>query len=635
MVADTPFGSYLQSREATEDLFQKEIERAALAAIGRSPSAFSTPFAQDMSGMPPGFAQMPAGAQPASGASAAPVDTQDAGTPAPGGPGPGAGGTQVASNNPLFTPPQPAAGRADLVSLETGGGPVTVSSVAAQDFQGLLADLKQAGAPLGTIGSYNYRPIAGTNILSEHGKGLAIDIGNQRGRNLVSPEFMAWYRGFAPDGTPNRQRYEDILRKHNMRGGENFRDPDLGHIEWTGRRGPDYSGGLDFAQSIRAIARANPGIRPEVLGAAIGKMLPMWRLQSEQQGIRERAAHNAVLEELALRRGDTAERALDIKEEDIGRKREAAAGRMKILQEKNDEQKRLNDAKIKKLEFKVEPTLSDAAAKMIGDIWIAGDTKRALSLIPGGRSELRQANQNKVNEYIASKTIDPKTGVVGAETVKKLIQNATLLGGENQKQRTLGQMTARLGSATGEVNRLMPQAIEAANAVYDQRLVQKFPTLNKFLNASAAELGDPKVVELQLAMAGIASAYAAVLRRGMGTTDEAMRTAFGLLSKDWNEGQIIGAMRRIKIETDAVNQSLRDMQTEFKFNPAILDTGALKPIGEDGLRAAQQALAGGRTIEQIIKSFQDQGYDTSDIEARLKPGGAPAGAGGPMVPASR
>lgn len=90
--------------------------------------------------------------------------------------------------------PLPAAG-----STKTGIGLSTISTASgltadvnakfASQFQSLVDDLEATGYQIKSIGGYNYRNIAGTNKLSNHAFGNAIDINpqaNPMGRNLVT-----------------------------------------------------------------------------------------------------------------------------------------------------------------------------------------------------------------------------------------------------------------------------------------------------------------------------------------------------------------------------------------------------------------------------------------------------------------
>jgi D-alanyl-D-alanine carboxypeptidase len=83
--------------------------------------------------------------------------------------------------------PAPAGKRGSLVTITAPNGQkVTVDSGYAGKFSGLLNDLWRSGYKFKSVGGYNYRNIAGTNTLSKHALGQAIDIdpGPNRGDRL-------------------------------------------------------------------------------------------------------------------------------------------------------------------------------------------------------------------------------------------------------------------------------------------------------------------------------------------------------------------------------------------------------------------------------------------------------------------
>ncbi len=114
------------------------------------------------------------------------------------------------------------------ITLPTGQR-ITVSTDAAPRFQGFLGDLSAAGAPLGTIGSYNDRNIdpaytGGRVVKSQHALGNAVDVGDQTGRDQVSPEFRQWY-------TDHPDIVNAALKKYGIVSGADWQHPDLGHFE--------------------------------------------------------------------------------------------------------------------------------------------------------------------------------------------------------------------------------------------------------------------------------------------------------------------------------------------------------------------------------------------------------------------
>ncbi len=78
----------------------------------------------------------------------------------------------------------------DLARIATSNGlSADVNAKYAQNFQGFIKDLEGTGYKIKSIGGYNYRNIAGTNKLSNHAFGDAIDINPQQnpmGRKLVT-----------------------------------------------------------------------------------------------------------------------------------------------------------------------------------------------------------------------------------------------------------------------------------------------------------------------------------------------------------------------------------------------------------------------------------------------------------------
>jgi D-alanyl-D-alanine carboxypeptidase-like protein len=95
-----------------------------------------------------------------------------------------------------------------LVTIKTpNGGSVTVAKAYASKFAGLMQDLYNAGYHFKSVGGYSYRNIAGTNKLSKHATGEAIDIdpGPNRGTRLGG--------GGNPYGYFNPQTAVAIARK--------------------------------------------------------------------------------------------------------------------------------------------------------------------------------------------------------------------------------------------------------------------------------------------------------------------------------------------------------------------------------------------------------------------------------------
>lgn len=109
----------------------------------------------------------------------------------------------------------------DLVTITTkGGARFTVAKSGAQKFEGLLNDLEAAGYPIkgDQSGGYNYRTIAGTNKLSNHAHGSAVDVNwsdNPRGG-----------MGNIPAETASA-----LAQKYGMTWGGDWKNPDPMHFE--------------------------------------------------------------------------------------------------------------------------------------------------------------------------------------------------------------------------------------------------------------------------------------------------------------------------------------------------------------------------------------------------------------------
>lgn len=88
-----------------------------------------------------------------------------------GGGAPDAGGGGGGGGSPSLP-----AGKGLVTITAPNGQRVTVSATYASKFQGLLGDLWKAGYKFKNVGGYSYRKIAGTNTLSKHATGEAIDI---------------------------------------------------------------------------------------------------------------------------------------------------------------------------------------------------------------------------------------------------------------------------------------------------------------------------------------------------------------------------------------------------------------------------------------------------------------------------
>lgn len=113
----------------------------------------------------------------------------------------------------------------NLTTVQTKAGNITVNKSAAGDMGGFVDELVEAGAPVGSIGSYANRNIAGSERKSQHAYGGAMDLFNQSGRGIISKAGMDWIKS-------HPEEWRAIKQRHNMVGGEEFGD--IGHVEWGG-----------------------------------------------------------------------------------------------------------------------------------------------------------------------------------------------------------------------------------------------------------------------------------------------------------------------------------------------------------------------------------------------------------------
>jgi hypothetical protein len=110
----------------------------------------------------------------------------------------------------------------ELERVQTPYGPITVHPEAAGDFRNFFRELGENGAPLGKLGSYNYRRMRWSNQWSSHSTGAAVDLDDAQ---FLSPKMQAWI-------SSDPARWEDIKRRYNLTQPLPRKDP--GHVEWTG-----------------------------------------------------------------------------------------------------------------------------------------------------------------------------------------------------------------------------------------------------------------------------------------------------------------------------------------------------------------------------------------------------------------
>jgi hypothetical protein len=160
-------------------------------------------------------------------------------------PAQGAGGNAVAPTaNNRETPPIVPLGNGMSIVTAPGGARVTVNSNIAPRVQAFLNDLVQSGVDIdpSQTGGFNFRNIRGTNVLSNHASGNAVDINwnaNPEGQlpGPPRPSPGVDINNLAPESdNPGQTRIPTELgralaQKHGLVWGGNWRSPDPMHFE--------------------------------------------------------------------------------------------------------------------------------------------------------------------------------------------------------------------------------------------------------------------------------------------------------------------------------------------------------------------------------------------------------------------
>lgn len=114
-----------------------------------------------------------------------------------------------------------------LVSIKTPWGQnVTVNAAKAGTFAKFLSGINALGYHPKSVGGYNYRNIAGTNTLSKHALGLAIDLDPQQNRGGRLGGGGTRYGYFDPNSVLK------LARSLGMSWGATFGNPDPMHFSF-------------------------------------------------------------------------------------------------------------------------------------------------------------------------------------------------------------------------------------------------------------------------------------------------------------------------------------------------------------------------------------------------------------------
>jgi hypothetical protein len=145
------------------------------------------------------------------------------------------------------------------------GASFWVAKPHAERFRGLIGDLESSGYGIKPkeSGGYNYRTIAGTNKLSQHAHGNAIDI-----------NWMDNARGTAGNIPPDLAR--QLAQKHGMKWGGDWKNPDPMHFEVAvpGQPGHTFGDGHNHGAPPAAVSSASPSLSAAPATGAAPAMTP-------------------------------------------------------------------------------------------------------------------------------------------------------------------------------------------------------------------------------------------------------------------------------------------------------------------------------------------------------------------------
>jgi hypothetical protein len=159
-----------------------------------------------------------------------------------------------------------------LTTVDTPYGPVKTYPAASKDFLNFTNELKAAGAPVHSFGSYNVRKMRKGSLWSSHSYAGAFDIDDQE---HLSPAMRSWIQN-------NPERWENILRKNNMTQpypGNVYKQfagryQDAPHIEWAGLDKRAVAGGPSESEKVAMLKTKPVAPDPKSVTAALdGKAL--------------------------------------------------------------------------------------------------------------------------------------------------------------------------------------------------------------------------------------------------------------------------------------------------------------------------------------------------------------------------
>jgi hypothetical protein len=166
--------------------------------------------------------------------------------------------------------------QSSMQSVQTPYGKILVNPEAAADFAGFAQDLKAAGAPIKSFGSYSHREKRWGGGWSSHAYGAALDIDDATG---LSPAMQKWILA-------NPDQWAAMKKKWNL--GQPLSGPlgvggkDAPHVEWMGPHGSTFEQATNALKSEAGNLKA--GDRGAVDPAALHERLKELIEQSGLKG---------------------------------------------------------------------------------------------------------------------------------------------------------------------------------------------------------------------------------------------------------------------------------------------------------------------------------------------------------------
>ncbi len=417
---------------------------------------------------------------------------------------------------------------------------------------------------------------------------------------------------------------------------------------------------------IAAIESRAPNAPPELKMRALTKMMPLIKMDDRAYV----AQMNAIYQQARIGQGDTRLQEAQQKIDNLEKERAAAGGRA----DQRIDTARMNpfiraklakDAAAEKQTQALENTMNvekyradrkDALQERI-QAGKATDSDRRMLEIERHNLETEKQRQQGIDARtkptMDTKTIDnlAERSLVDPQATKGLakgdlaavlnrrteiaagknmsmqdqIDSVVGMAGEKAAAQTAGRIHSYVEQAGSSFESLLPVVKGAFDKVQLENLRTRFPTVNAFLQATDAQLGDPNVISLKSAIQGAINEYAQVMNRGRGTTSVfSQKKAEELLNQAWNGEQFEASVKTLQAEVKAVRGASEKLVNRYKpFAEEGADGGdtteaPAKPFTSDTLppkfKALNQAINNGLSIDEGIKVLRADGDNEADIE---------------------